>query len=244
MSNDVWYSYTATCTGTVTASLCLPATNFDTLMAAWSGSCGCLSEIACNDDACPGNKSSVTFSSIAGTTYYLSIGGFDGGAGNFGLSITCTPASPPPLIPLNDHCAAPQLIAEGVVTAGTTHQRDDGRRRPLPGRPGRHLQRDVERRLVCVPGDLQRHLRGPDLRRRDDLRHGRRRLGRDGRMRRPRRGRLQRHGRLHASRPRATPPLRRGPRPRARSITSRSAGSSGSPGTSASSSARPERTRF
>jgi hypothetical protein len=135
MSNDVWYSYTATCTGTVTATLCTATTNFDTLMAAWGGSCGCLSELACNDDFCPGNKSSVTFNAVVGTTYYISVGGYDGGAGNFGLNITCTPMNPPPFIPLNDHCAAPQVIAEGVPTAGTTQNSTTGGGGPCPGDP-------------------------------------------------------------------------------------------------------------
>lgn len=121
MSNDVWYSYTASCTGTATVSLCHVTTNFDTLLAAWSGSCGCLSEIACNDDAAcatPGGKSTVTFSSMAGTTYYISVGGFDGGAGNFGMIISCV--NGPSLTPPNDTCGSATSITEGVMTAGTS----------------------------------------------------------------------------------------------------------------------------
>src|SRR5262245_51051785 len=66
MSNDVWFLYTATCTGLATASTCGNGTNFDTIIAAWNGGCGCLSEIACNDDACPGNKSTITWPAFAG----------------------------------------------------------------------------------------------------------------------------------------------------------------------------------
>jgi hypothetical protein len=134
MSNDVWYSYTATCTGAVNATLCNTGTNFDTMMAAWSGPCGCLSELACNDDACPGNKSAVTFNVIAGTQYYLSIGGYDGGAGNFTLTITCNPFSPPP-VPPNDHCSSAQFISEGLITPGTTANATTGGGGTCPGDP-------------------------------------------------------------------------------------------------------------
>jgi hypothetical protein len=135
MSNDVWYSYQATCSGVVTATLCTPGTNFDTMMAAWSGSCGCLSELACNDDFCVGNKSAVTFNSVAGTVYYLSIGGFDGGAGNFTMNISCTPVSPPPFVPPNDHCFGALSITEGAVTAGTTQNSTTGGGGVCPGDP-------------------------------------------------------------------------------------------------------------
>src|SRR5262245_42966518 len=51
--NDVWFSYTASCTGFAIASLCSPGSaTFDSVMAAWGGSCGCLNELTCNDDFC------------------------------------------------------------------------------------------------------------------------------------------------------------------------------------------------
>lgn len=100
MLNDVWFSYTATCTGTVIASLCTPGSaNFDTVMAAWSGACNCLNEIACNDDTCS-LASRITFGVVAGTTYYISVGGFDGEVGSFVLNIQCG-AGTPPNAPLN-----------------------------------------------------------------------------------------------------------------------------------------------
>jgi hypothetical protein len=119
MSNDVWFSYTATCTGTAFASFCGPGTaNFDTVLAAWSGPCGCLNQLACNDDFC-GVSSRITFNVVAGATYYISAGGFDGGAGSFTLNIMCG-AIVPPVIPTNDQCSASTSLAEGVVTAGTS----------------------------------------------------------------------------------------------------------------------------
>jgi hypothetical protein len=118
LHNDVWFSYTASCTGTAIASLCPPgAANWDTIMAAWSGSCGCLSEMACNDDFCSG-ASQLSFPVTAGTVYYISVGGFDGGAGNFTLFMQCGPGQPPP-VPSNDYCSAAVPITPGVVTPGS-----------------------------------------------------------------------------------------------------------------------------
>jgi hypothetical protein len=120
MLNDVWFSYTASCTGTAIVSFCAPGTaNFDTVLAAWSGSCGCLNELACNDDFC-GTSSRVVFPVVAGTTYYISAGSFDGSVGSFTLNIMCGAVVPPPVIPANDFCSGAQAIAEGVVTPGTS----------------------------------------------------------------------------------------------------------------------------
>jgi hypothetical protein len=117
--NDVWFSYTATCTGVAIASLCPPGSgNFDTVMAAWSGSCGCLNEVACNDDFCS-LRSKVQFNVVQGQTYYISIGGFDGDAGSFVLDIQCAPVNPPPVIPANDLCSNATGIAENVMVTST-----------------------------------------------------------------------------------------------------------------------------
>jgi hypothetical protein len=126
MSNDVWFSYTASCTGTAIVSFCAPGSaNFDSVLAAWSGSCGCLNEIACNDDFC-GTSSRITFSVVAGTTYLISAGSFDGAVGTFILNIMCGAVVPPPVIPSNDFCAASLPLAEGVVTAGTNANASTG----------------------------------------------------------------------------------------------------------------------
>jgi hypothetical protein len=119
MSNDVWYAYTATCTGTLTVATCAPGSaNFDTVLAGWGGSCGCLFELACNDDFCAGNASQITFPVVMGTLYYVSVGGFDGAVGTFSLFIGCTPGSPM-TPPANDHCAGAIPLTQGSVTAGS-----------------------------------------------------------------------------------------------------------------------------
>lgn len=133
--NDAWYVYTATCTGTATADVCSAPTNYDTVMAAWSGGCGCLNEIACNDDGvgCTAGRSKITFSVNAGVTYYIQIGGFDGGTGPIALTISC--AFGPPTGPANDNCATAIAVSEGVLTSGVTIGATTGGGGGCPGDP-------------------------------------------------------------------------------------------------------------
>lgn len=93
ISKDVWYSFTAPQFDTYVVTTCLPGTDFDTVIAVWSGAgCGSLTQIGCNDDDCypggPGGlRSTVTFSAAAGATYRISVGGFAGASGYFNLSL-------------------------------------------------------------------------------------------------------------------------------------------------------------
>ncbi len=90
---DVWYTYTATCSGEVVVSLC--GSNFDTKMAVYDG-VGCPSNaaMACSDDDCgtaKGNiESRVSFQAAQGDEYMIRIGGFNSAQGDGGrLTITC-----------------------------------------------------------------------------------------------------------------------------------------------------------
>lgn len=89
--NDVWYSYTATCSGTATASFCAIAdVNFDTKMAVYKDSCpleGLV--VACNDDTC-GLSSEVTFDTECGATYLIRIGSYSATAAGTGtMKLDC-----------------------------------------------------------------------------------------------------------------------------------------------------------
>jgi hypothetical protein len=85
-SNDVWYSYVATSTGSLLASTCGNRT-FDTTIAIWDG---CPEnggvQIACNDDFC-GLGSTVTWQGVEGQTYYVRFAGFGGQRGTADLTI-------------------------------------------------------------------------------------------------------------------------------------------------------------
>lgn len=81
IESDIWYCYTATCTGPATASLC--GSEFDTRLAVYAG-CGCPSArpLACSDDDCGAMaetyQSRVQFDAVAGQSYMVRVGGYSG----------------------------------------------------------------------------------------------------------------------------------------------------------------------
>lgn len=100
-SRDRWYSY-APAAGSGTASVVMTTcgSGFDTMLSAYSGSCGALVQVGCNDDdqACPNNNSTFTAALNRGQTYLIRVGGWQSSSGNFTLLVTggggtgCQPA--------------------------------------------------------------------------------------------------------------------------------------------------------
>lgn len=89
---DVWFSVDVTVAGTLSVTTCGYAT-WDTTMQLFSGSCGALTSLDCNDDSCGGLRSTVTAAVVPGT-YLLRVGGYSGASGTFSLQVTL-PAAPP-----------------------------------------------------------------------------------------------------------------------------------------------------
>lgn len=93
---DVWFAYTASCDGAMTASLC-GAADFDTSIAVYEG-CGCAPVgpmLICDDDACgPGGASEVVMPVTAGTCYLIRLGGPGAEAGSGVLTVSCDPNAP------------------------------------------------------------------------------------------------------------------------------------------------------
>jgi hypothetical protein len=89
-SPNIWYCYTATCTGNVTVSLA--GSSYDTMLAVYDG-CGCYPTandlIECNDDAGNTYQSAVTFAATAGSQYLIEIGGYSNEKGAGLLTISC-----------------------------------------------------------------------------------------------------------------------------------------------------------
>jgi hypothetical protein len=85
---DEWYCYTASCTGTATASTC-NAASFDTTLAVFDACDG--TELACNDDGagCSGFTSELTWDVTSGTTYYVRVSGWNGASGTYDLTLSC-----------------------------------------------------------------------------------------------------------------------------------------------------------
>ncbi len=114
--DDVWYSFTATCTSqtiTVTGS-----PSFDPSFEVFSGTCGSLVSIICN---APGGQSGLSISSVAsgltiGTTYYIRVYDYASGYPPTTTFTICIVNAPP----ANDNCAAAIALAAPSVNCVTT----------------------------------------------------------------------------------------------------------------------------
>ena len=111
-SKNVWYCYTATCTGNAVIDLC--GSTFDTKLAVYDG-CYCWGPmLACNDDygpVCPSSdRSSLSIAVIQGYQYLIEIGGHN--AASYGVGALTINCSAPPM---NDNCTDAILI--GNVTS-------------------------------------------------------------------------------------------------------------------------------
>ncbi|MCI0676324.1 MAG: PQQ-dependent sugar dehydrogenase [Phycisphaerales bacterium] len=87
--NDIWYDYTATCTGTATVSLC--GANFNSRIIVYGGAAcpvAATVPIVCNDNFC-GNASEASWAATAGEHYRIRIGGFNFGSGSGTMVISC-----------------------------------------------------------------------------------------------------------------------------------------------------------
>jgi hypothetical protein len=94
--NDIWFIYTASCSGTITFSTC-NTTNFNPQMAIYPGSSPCPpavdSFLACDAGSCSGSgEPEIFLDAIAGEDYLIQIGGFNGERGDGTLTISCPPA--------------------------------------------------------------------------------------------------------------------------------------------------------
>ena len=122
--NDIWYTYTATCTGNVTFTTCDQA-DYDTDLVLYAGStCGDLTLVDCNDDAtgCSGFSSSLTAYAVEGEEFYLRVGGYgssDSGTGT--ITVSCDL-----VVPANDDCANAVGISSGDTFIDTQLATTDG----------------------------------------------------------------------------------------------------------------------
>ncbi len=107
-TKGLWYSFTGT-GEEVTLSTC-GATNFDSKISVFSGTCEALVCEAGNDDGvgCAGNSSLATFPSVNGTNYLVLVHGYNGEQGLFTLSMTCAPGCTPVE---NDNCTNATLLS-------------------------------------------------------------------------------------------------------------------------------------
>ncbi len=94
-ARSVWYRFTAAANGTV--NLDTQGSNYDTILAVFTGSPGNFSEVACNDDVDPGviRHSQLSFNAVANTAYSVLVSAFEGDGGNLTLNASFGFAAPP-----------------------------------------------------------------------------------------------------------------------------------------------------
>ncbi len=94
MNDGVWYSFTVATGGDITVTV--DPTGWDAELAVYSGSCGNFDCVDRADSGISGDSETLTFTALAGTTYFINIGNFsditDYDEGPFDLNITSTNA--------------------------------------------------------------------------------------------------------------------------------------------------------
>ena len=121
-SGGVFYNFVGT-GGSVTVSTCGATTTFDTKLFVFSGTCGALTCVGGNDDLACGAQnrvSSVTFTSVPGTTYKIFVSGYNGAKGPFVLSATCANVAPTALALSSTSVAENAAVNTTVGTFSTT----------------------------------------------------------------------------------------------------------------------------
>ncbi|MDX9751665.1 MAG: hypothetical protein RBT71_11335, partial [Flavobacteriales bacterium] len=90
--NDVWFEYTASCTGLAMVSTCGTA-YFNTTLSVFDACEG--NELACSDNFpdCLFFTSATSFSTVEGHTYMVRVAGFNGDQGNGEIVIACSPVT-------------------------------------------------------------------------------------------------------------------------------------------------------
>ncbi len=118
--SDVWFTYTASCTGVVTVYTC--DITFDTAIAAYDGADCVGPRLACNRDdfteECGLQSSTIAFSVVAGQQYKIQVGsdfGADQGSGE--LIVSCSS---------HDNCTSPLTVQEGVFPFSNVGATTDG----------------------------------------------------------------------------------------------------------------------
>lgn len=97
ITGDLWYTYTATCDGSLTVSTCDGA-DFDTRIAIYNATDPCSSNapLACSDDTlgCGGGTTTVSLLVANGQNVRIRLGGYSGSVGTGMLTVSCSTTCP------------------------------------------------------------------------------------------------------------------------------------------------------
>lgn len=112
-SNTVWYRFVPSFYGLIEANTF--NSNYDTVLAVFTGTRGALNRLTCNDDASGTLQSQVTFEVRANQTYYLEVADYGlPGGGQLRLTVRASPWSI-----LNQYLRA-NIASDGRFVIGTT----------------------------------------------------------------------------------------------------------------------------
>ncbi|MFZ4575031.1 MAG: hypothetical protein ACOYN0_11575, partial [Phycisphaerales bacterium] len=104
VGNDIWYTFTAPATGTLTVAAC--GANFDSRLAIYNAS-GCTNFearlLGCSENSC-GDDASVSIPVTSGVNYTIRLGGANGASGSGTLAVSLN--VPPTCAWQNDNCFA------------------------------------------------------------------------------------------------------------------------------------------
>lgn len=89
--NGVWYAFTAPTGGVLTVDTA--GSSYDTVLGIYTGTCGALTEIGCDDDSGSGLLSYLRIGVSGGATYYLLAGGYNAAVGSLTFNLNFTPGT-------------------------------------------------------------------------------------------------------------------------------------------------------
>jgi hypothetical protein len=128
----VWYAYRPTVSATVNVNTCGSYPGYDTVLSVYSGNCGALTLLGCNDDSYNGGNnacgngnfaSGLNVAMTAGTTYHIRVAGYNNGTGNFIVRAVGGGGVAPPS---NDDCAGRPGIGLGPNNFSNVGASTDG----------------------------------------------------------------------------------------------------------------------
>ncbi|MBN1440887.1 MAG: Ig-like domain-containing protein [Anaerolineales bacterium] len=118
-ANSVWFSFQPS--SNVQVALSTIGSDYDTVLAVWTGSRGALIELTCNDDSGGGMQSELEFAAIAGTQYWIEVVQRDvEGGGELVFSAEQTSA-PPVVVTVSDTDLNPEVGLTVQVYNGNTY---------------------------------------------------------------------------------------------------------------------------
>ena len=120
-SASVWYHFTSPASGSVTVDTF--GSDYDTVLAVYSGSCAVPVEVACNDDDTEPPQSRIEFAATGGVAYLIAVTGFEGGGGgnlDFALAFSGGATPLPSATPTVSASATPLPTASPTATRTAT----------------------------------------------------------------------------------------------------------------------------